>query len=82
MEIVKYICPLHGNNETKAYTLFLGHGCPICAYEQNGIAARKSPNEVYDLFFQNGSILLNKYTPKLSFKAPIEKKSFSRVIIS
>lgn len=57
---VKYICPLHGNNETKAYTLFLGHGCPICAYEQNGIAARKSPNEVYDLFFQNGSILLNK----------------------
>ena len=53
---IKYLCPIHGENDTKAYTLFLGHGCPDCMYEK----AKLTPNEVYKRISDFGATLLNK----------------------
>lgn len=57
---VEYECPKHGINETKLYSLFLGHICPRCAIEKNTNAMRHTPDEVEELFNEHGCILLNK----------------------
>lgn len=57
---IQYICPAHGENESKVYTIFLGHGCPRCAYKNNGLKNRKTPVEVYEDFCRYGGKLLNK----------------------
>lgn len=53
---VLYNCPKHGNNETKIYTLFLGHGCPKCQYDD----ARLTPIEVEKRIGDYGAELINK----------------------
>lgn len=57
---VKYMCNKHGVNETKAYTLFLGHGCPGCAYEYKSSNAKLSPDLVEKRIGECGGTLLNK----------------------
>lgn len=53
---VSFLCPLHGIHETKAYTLYLGFGCPQCQYD--GI--RLSKDEVEKRINSYGAELLNK----------------------
>lgn len=57
---VIYECPKHGLHRTKIYTLITEHECIDCSYEKRGVNSRKTPNEVYNDFKKNGSILLNK----------------------
>ncbi len=57
---VVYRCPKHGVHETKIYTLICGHGCKECGVEHNHIVSRKTPDDVYEDFKNNGGILLNK----------------------
>ena len=53
---VIYNCPKHGNNETKIYTLFSGHGCPKCQYDNSKL----TPDEVERRIGNYGATLLNK----------------------
>jgi len=53
---VKYKCPTHGINETKVYTLILGHGCPKCQYDN----FRLDKDYVFEAFKTCGVTLLNK----------------------
>lgn len=57
---VEYLCPKHGINETKIYTLMLGHGCPKCAYEEKADMAKHNPDFVEKRIAECGGVLLNK----------------------
>lgn len=57
---VQYSCKRHGINETKIYTLLLGHGCPGCAYEFQAEKAKYSPDFIEQRVMECGGILLNK----------------------
>lgn len=57
---VKYVCPKHDVQETKIYTLILGHGCSDCAYEFKAKQAMLDCEEVYSVFAMHDCTLLNK----------------------
>ena len=57
---VKYKCKKHGINETKLYTLFIGHVCPKCGVEKNTLRARHKPDEIEKEFDNFGGVLVNK----------------------
>lgn len=54
------MCNKHGVNETKVYTLLLGHGCPGCAYESNGNNAKLSADFVDKRIRECGGVWMNK----------------------
>lgn len=53
---VKYKCPKHGINETKIYTLILGHGCPYCKLDNQKL----KPDDIQQVFEKYNVTLLNK----------------------
>lgn len=53
---ITYNCPKHGNNETKIYTLLLGHVCPKCKIDNQKL----TPDEVEKRIKDYGTIILNK----------------------
>lgn len=73
---VDYLCPKHGLHNTKAYTLFLGHGCNDCAIENRDWNKNKpedviklgekldinilNPNEYVDYYTENLQCVCNK----------------------
>lgn len=79
---VKYLCDKHGVNETKAYTLFLGHGCPLCSHEENADKMRYDADYVAKRISEYGGVLLNKEdyigwdTKNLIVKCPMCGKPF------
>lgn len=52
---VIYSCPKHGKNETKIYTLMLGHTCPKCKIENQKL----TPDEVKMRIQSYGTTILN-----------------------
>lgn len=57
---VEYLCDKHGINETKVYTLLLGHGCPQCAYELKSNNAKLDADFVEKRINECGGIWINK----------------------
>ena len=58
---VKYICPIHGENQMRISNLINGKGCPDCVPEINSARFRLSCDEVEKRIKECGGKLLNKY---------------------
>lgn len=57
---IEYLCNKHGINETKIYTLMLGHGCPGCSHEENANKKKHDADYIEERINEYGGILLNK----------------------